>query len=310
MNSFIYVVLTDGKIDYVNEACHYYSFDKKWSPLMPFIQGHYYNSKSHFYDGTSDENYIEMGVYDITENKKYCAPFVWNHVKVKSIEIDKHSKYQMSFRADVIVYPYDHVINNSIQHTFFVKSGIYFFMNSVLGSINRLLDKGVSINDINFDYFDEICGMFNTLNNVDPINKLHYEDYYAAYYDCVDNMNIEVYKNGCDGRNVTHEWKEVIITLNTKSEFFVHIVKSILKCCTENCTMNTYDNITKFSFETENFVFDSSYSHVFERTLLDSETHNRLKKEYKKILIVEGAKFVNKDSAFEFLATSHKQTNI
>ena len=90
MNSFIYVVFDDGKVGIINETCHGYSFDKKWSPLMPFIQGHFVYRSDYDYE-SPDESRIEMGLYCIEENRKINAPFVWNHIKIKTIFEEAHN---------------------------------------------------------------------------------------------------------------------------------------------------------------------------------------------------------------------------
>ena len=316
MNSFIYVVLADGKVDFINETNHCYSFKMKWSPLMPFIQGHFVYRSTYDYE-SPDESSIEMGLYSIEENKKINAPFVWNHIKIKKIEVIKgeSNEERGKFRADVIIYRQKYSCQNIYEHTFVVKNGVFFFMDSILGTINHLMDKGFSIEDIDFDFLDKQCMMFNYLaanHQFYPKFELCNEFYTHGFYNLISTMTLEVYNNGCGSRNGDYKWLEVKLFLKTIDKYIVHVIYTVLKEKVnvnhriDNLSAITDGNSTIYSFTTHESHNDSSCCGTYETILANEEVHKEIRDIYTMELLVEGAKMLNKDVAIEYLATIHK----
>lgn len=319
MNSFIYVVFDDGKVGIINETCHGYSFDKKWSPLMPFIQGHFVYRSEYDYE-SPDESRIEMGLYCIEENRIINAPFVWNHIKIKTIEVIKGetNEERGKFKAEVIIYRENYSCQNIYEHTFVVKNGVFFFMDSILGTINHLLDKGYSIEDIDFDFLDKQCMMFNFLaanHQLYPKFELCHEFYTHGYYDLISTMKLEVYNNGCGNRNGDSHWLEVKLFLKTTDKYIVHVITTVLKekvninHRTENLYAMADRNSTIFSFTTCKYQDDSSCCGTYKPTLANDEVHKEIREIYAMELLVEGAKLLNEDIAIEYLTTNHKEEN-
>ena len=317
MNSFIFVVLADGKVDFINETCHYYSFNKKWSPLMPFIQGHFVYRPTYDYE-SPDESSIEMGLYSIEENKKINAPFVWNHIKIKTIEVIKAeaNEERGKFKADVIIYRQKYSHQNIYEHTFVVKNGVFFFMDSILGTINHLLDKGYSIEDIDFGFLDKQCVMFNFLaanHQFYPKFELCHEFYTQGFYDLISTMKLEVYTNGLGSRHGDYHWLEVKLFLRTTDKYLVHVITMVLKEKVninhriKNLCVMTDSNSTIFSFTACEYQSDSSCCGKYEPALANDEVHKEIRDIYTMELLVEGAKMLNKDTAIEYLATNHKE---
>ena len=310
-NPFIYVVFADGKIDFVNENCHYRFYDKKWSPLMPFIQSHFVLRPLYNYDHViSDTSTIEMGVYNIEENKKYKAPFVWNHIKIKSLEVIKgeENKDRGSFKAVVVIYPQKYSIRDNYEHTFVVKNGVYFFMDSILSTINHLLDKGYSIKDINFGFLEEQCLKFNFLaanGQSRPTFEFSHEFYKHGFYELITKMKIEVYNNGCGSRNGDYHWLDVKIHFNTTDIYIVHVIKSVLKGDAKNINVLSDNNVTTFTFETEHWSSESTCCGIYSASLANDEVHKKIREKYTMELLIEGAKMLNKAAAVEYLATNH-----
>lgn len=315
----IYVVLADGKVGHIDEKFYYNGLDRKWTPLMPYIQGHFvYRS---WYDYKSpDESSIEMGLYSIEENKKINAPFVWNHIKIKKIEVIKgeSNEERGKFKAEVIVYRQKYSRQNIYEHTFIVKNGIYFFMDSILGTINHLLDKGYSIEDIDFDFLDKQCVMFNFLaanHQSNPKFELCYEFCTHGFYDLISTMKLEVYENGCGYRTGDCRWLEVKLFLKTTDKYIVHVITTVLKekvninNCTENLRAIADSNRTIFSFIARKYRNDSSCCGTYKPTLANDEVHKEIREIYTMELLVEGAKMLNEDTAIEYLTTKHKEDN-
>lgn len=315
MSSFIFAVFSDGKVGSINESCPYYSLDKKWSPLMPFIQDHF-DYRSWYNSESQAQSSIEMGLYSIEDNKKINAPFVWNHIKIKTIEVIEEKKEESKyFKAEVIIYPQNYTYQNNYEHTFIVKNGVYFFMDSILGTINKLLDKGFSVEDINFDFLDKQCIVFNFR----AANREHYphfelchEFYKHGFYELITTMNLEVLHNGSGGRNGDYKWLEVNLCLKTTDKYIVHVITTVLKKKVninnriENLYTKSDISSTIFSFSTNEFRDESSCCGTYTPTLANEELHKKIREIYTMELLIEGSKMLNEEAAIEYLATKHK----
>lgn len=286
---------------------------------MPFIQGHFVYRKTYDYDVTPDESSIEMGVYSIEENKKFNVPFVWNHIKIKSIEAIKGERNEErgSFKAETVIYSQKYSKQNIYEHTFVVKNGVFFFMDSILGTINHLLDNGFSIEDIDFDFLDKQCVMFNFLaasHQLYPKFEFCHEFFTDGFYDLISSMTLEVYNNGCGSRNGDYHWLEVKLILKTTDKYLVHVISTVLKekvninHRTDKLSTISEANYTIFTFTTREWRNDSSCCGTYKATLADDEVHKEIRGIYTMELLIEGAKMLNKVAAIEYLATKHNES--
>lgn len=316
MENSIFVVSADGEIEAVSTSL-IYKFDIKWTPLMPFIQSHFnmpYSQRSFFgIPEPSEEESIEMGLYCIEENKKINAPFVWNHIKIETIEIVKgqSEKEDSKFKAEVVIYGQKYSRQNNYKHTFIVRKGVYFFMYSILGTINKLLDKGFSIEDIDFDFLDKQCDFFPD-DYRDHKFKLCHEFHTSGFYELISTMKLEVYNAGYCDRYHESIGLGIKLFLNTIDKYIVYVLTTVLKkhsafwgnSILELHTMSD-TNSTIFSLILK-CNDDESYFH---RNLKNGTFIEKYRKEFSMIFFIEGAKMLNEDTATEYLSIKHKEYN-
>lgn len=277
--------------------------------LLPYIFG---SSKlkdiSRPWEGA--DHRIEMGCYDVEKRITYQMPFVWNHIKILSLTIDdKLESYNDQFRqcfvfkAEIAIYTKEFI--NVFKHTFTVKNGIYFFMDSVLGTINRLLDKGYTVDDINFEFLDEQCICFNfdaANNQPKPKFALSYDITPEGYYSLIEDMEMTVHDNGVGRRNGDLIWEEVDLTLHTSDKYVISVVDKILCNHRNHFVYHTEGMNTTFSFHTDHND-NGNYCREYSKHLANTETHDKLKKTYTKKLLMEGLQLINRESAIEYLST-------
>lgn len=222
MASPIYTVI-DDKIIIVHpqNAYKYKSYNGIWH-LYPCIQG------GIEWNGQHEEPHIRMGLFDADEKKIYDTTFVWNHIRITSIDVVPSEKTRLCFNARIEICP-NEFGKKPFEHFFTVKNGIYFFMNSVLKTINQLLDERKEISDINFDFFDKQCVLFNFLAATNQ-SYPHFElgdCSLRGYYDLIKNIEVTVYKNGVQNR-YGYLWNEVTLKVLTDNKYFVKIIYDII----------------------------------------------------------------------------------
>lgn len=292
--------------------CQYLAFEKGWDPLMPYII-----SES-----------LEMGLYSIETNQRIKAPFVWDNIKITSIEIDKTQKgykcgyYPESevYKIEIIIYPYHYWEKSDYKtfphkyytHTFYVKNGLFFFVDSILRTINRIINDGCSIETINFDFLEKQCVCFNFKAANDqprPRFELPSECSPKGFYRIIETMGIDVYKYGHGSRNGSCEWIEVEITLQTIDEYVIHTVYEIInnqwrwehkhKINVENETKTT-----KFTFDIEANHDDTAYIN-YNKVPVDYAEKNRITKIVTEELMVSGIKMIDQESAILYYSKIH-----
>lgn len=278
--------------------------------LLPYIEGScILKNNTRPWEGSNSS--IEMGVYDSNNKIKYNTPFVWNHIKILSLDINNNVKpwdRTFVFNAEVEVYPSCGCVNDVFKHTFTVKNGIFFFVDSVLKTINDLLDKGYSVEDINFDFLDEQCICFNfraANHQPKPCFELSNECTPGGYYSLINNMEIIVNNNGVGKRTGDVVWEEVDIVLETTNAYVISVVDKILSTPNTHFAPHTEGKKTTFSFHT-NDSYNGSYCGQYVKHLANTETHENLKKLYMQKLIVDGLPLINREKAIEFLSTTKR----
>ena len=314
MSSFIYAINKKNEVISINPKCHYYSFDKDWCPLMPYVM----------------EYPLEMGVYCLETNERFLAPFVWNCVRIVSMEKDesregyKHGYFPFVskssvYKIEVAIYPncYCNDEGNKMNpksivfHTFYLKNGLYFFLDSVLGTINRHIMGGNSIDSINFDFLDEQCEKWNCCAaNDQPRPRFEFpsECYPSGYYSLIEEMDIVVYEDGIGHRNGDSVWKEANISLKTVDEYVIDLVSKVLmKYEGLNHTKCEDDKKTLFSFRFDKERDENSCCRSYSKHLVDTLTMDRIKRSFIKELIVDGLSFIFKTSAAEYYSTLHSK---
>lgn len=307
-------------INYRNEVVpidpnsHFLAFEKCWTPLMPYIMA----------------DPLEMGMYSIETNERFKAPFVWNNIKIISIEIDKTREgYEYGYypnvqktdvyKIDAIIYPYHYWERDDYKtyphdyytHTFYVKNGLFFFVDSILRTINRLINDGCSIETINFDFLDKQCECWNgfAANRQSTFFYLPSECHPSGYYQLIEKMKIEIYKYGHGSRNGSREWKEVEMTLQTIDEYVIHIIYKIIN--SQRWWQNKHEPIidsktmtTKFTFKIEKEYEDAAYIE-YNRVPVDSSEKKRIMKIVLEKLIVNGIKMITEESAILYHSIKH-----
>ena len=275
----------------INPKCHYYSFDKDWCPLMPYVM----------------EYPLEMGVYCLETNERFLAPFVWKCVRIVSMEKDESREgynYGCSsfgskssvYKIEVAIYPKccndeENKMdpNNIVFHTFYLKNGLYFFLDSVLGTINRLIMGGKSIDSINFNFLDEQCEKWNCWAANDqprPHFEFSSECYPGGYYSLIEEMDIEVYESeGNDG----FVFSEADISLKTVDDYVIVVVsKALMK--------HHYGSIKHTKYEDD------------KKTVFSFRFHGAASKDsFIKELIVDGLYFIYKTSPAEYYSILHSK---
>jgi hypothetical protein len=293
------IVIANNKVEILNpNYLHIRRYD-----LLPYIEGTcVLKDNSRPWEGSNSS--IEMGVYDSVENIRYNTPFVWNHIKILSLDINNNIKpwdRAFVFNAEVEIYPKCGCVNDVFKHTFTVKNGIFFFVDSVLKTINDLLDKGYPVEDINFDFLDNQCICFNfraANHQPKPKFELNKECMPEGYYSLIEDMKIVVHKNATSQCS----WEEVDIILKTSDKYIINIVDQILKSSHTYFAPHTEGTETTFSFHTNPESRDYTYSHP--KILANEETHKQFKKLYSKKLLVEGINLLDINNAVEFFATN------
>lgn len=310
MNSFIYAINKKNEVISINPKCHYYSFDKDWCPLMPYVM----------------EYPLEMGVYCLETNERFPAPFVWNCVRIVSLEKDESREgynwgfvHKYVYKIEVAVYPNCYCndedkkmsLNNIVFHTFYLKNGLFFFLDSVLGTINRHIMGGNSIDSINFDFLDEQCEKWNFLAANDqprPHFEFPSECYPSGYYSLIEEMDIAVYEDGIGHRNGDSVWKEASISLKTVDEYVIDLVSKVLMKYKElNHTKYEDEKKTLFSFRFDEERDENSCCRSYSKLLVDTLTMDKIKRRFIKELIVDGLSFIFKTSAIEYYSTRHSK---
>lgn len=310
----MYAINHRNEVISINPNCHFLAFEKCWAPLMPYIM----------------ENPLEMGMYSIETNERFKAPFVWENVKIVSIETDKTREgysrgyfpnIQQSdvYRIEVIIYPYHYwddveykkYPHKSFTHTFYVKNGLFFFLDSVLKTINGLINKGCSIDTINFDFFDEQCEKWNFLAANDqprPHFEFPPECYPSGYYSLIEEMEIVVYEDGIGQRNGDVVWKEADITLKTVDDYVIDLVsKGLMKYKELNHTKYEDEKKTLFSFRFDEERDENSCCRSYSKLLVNTLTMDKIKRRFIKELIVDGLSFMFKTSAIDYYSTRHSK---
>ena len=276
--------------------------------LLPFVQGtSVLKNNTRPWEGA--EYSIEMGLYDIENTVKYHTPFVWNHIKISSLEINKDIEPReggIVFNAEISIYPQLCGCKSVFKHTFIVKNGVFFFLDSILKTINSLLDRGFSAEDINFAFLDEQCICFNfraANHQPKPCFELSSECTPGGFYSLINNMEIIVYNNGVGKRTGDVVWEEVDIVLETTNAYVISVVDKILSTPNTHFAPHTEGKKTTFSFHT-NDSYNGSYCGRYVKHLANTETHENLKKLYMQKLIVDGLPLINKEKAIEYLSTT------
>ena len=307
MISPIYTIISDGiKVFSSNKSNK--SCNGVWQSLCPCIQGGLEWGNNHGLS-TPTEPYIRMGIFDAEDNKIYDAPFVWNHIRITSINVVPSEKTiigEFVFNAKIEICPTSYG-NNPFVHVFTVKNGIYFFLNSILKSINHLLDDGKEITDIDFNFFDKQCVQFNfRAANHQPNPDFELGDCNLnGYYDLIDTIEVVVYSDGIGGRN-SEVWNDVTLKIQTDNKYFIKTIYTIIKDasiefsdlklpCTEN-------GVTIYSFQCEK-ENGSDYQYVrYERKLASNETHERIRQRLYKLLLINGLNRFNYEDAIYTLS--------
>jgi hypothetical protein len=296
----------------INPNYHFLAFEKCWDPLMPYIMA----------------DPLEMGMYSIETNERFKAPFVWDNIKIISIEIDKTKEgYSHGFfpnirrsdvyKIEVIIYPYHYWDDveykkhphKSFIHTFYVKNGLFFFLDSILKTINGHINSGCSIDTINFDFLDKQCECWNFLAANDqpfPKFELPSESMPDNYYALIEDMDVVVYEDGIGSRNGDFIWKEVGISLKTNDDYVIHIVSEILsKYDGFSQIRNSVEKKTTFSFVFEKERDETSCCRTYSRRLVETSEQERIKRCFIKKLIVNGLSIIHKTSAIRYYSTKH-----
>ena len=288
MNSCIYAINKKNEVVTINPNYPYYSSDKDWCPLMPYVM----------------EYPLEMGIYCLDTNERFLAPFVWNCVRIVSMEKDESREgynwgfvHKYVYKIVVAIYPNcyhndeDKMMspNNIVFHTFYLKNGLYFFLDSVLGTINRLIMGGKSIDSINFNFLDEQCEKWNCwAANGQPRPRFEFssECYPNGYYSLFKDMDIEIYESeGNDG----FVYRHADISLKTVDDYVIDVVSKVFR-------KHHFDSIKHTKYEDD------------EKTIFSFWFHGAAGKDsFIKELIVDGLYFIYKTSAVEYYSTLHSK---
>lgn len=302
MISPIYTVINDKIIVFSPQKSNK-SYNGVWAPLYPCIQGGLEWGSNHTLS-TPSEPYIRMGIFDTEENNIYETPFVWNHIRITSINIQPQDKTRIGefvFNAKVEVCP-NKFGDKPFEHYFIVKNGIYFFMNTILKSINHLLDIGKEITDIDFEFFDKQCVQFNfRAANHQPNPTFELDNCsLKGYYDLIENIEVVVYSDGIGGRN-GEVWNDVTLKVMTDNKYFIKMIYDIIRDASIDFSdlgqPYTENSVTLFSFQCEKGK-GSDYQYVrYERKLASNETHERIKQNLYKLLLINGLNRFNFEDA-------------
>ncbi len=287
MNSCIYAINKKNEVITINPNCPYYSSDKDWCPLMPYVM----------------EYPLEMGIYCLDTNERFLAPFVWNCVRIVSMEKDESREgynwgfvHKYVYKIVVAIYPNcyhndeDKMMspNNIVFHTFYLKNGLYFFLDSVLGTINRLIMGGKSIDSINFNFLDEQCEKWNCwAANGQPRPRFEFssECYPNGYYSLINGMDVVINEYEDIKRDLFNG--EATITLKTVDDYVIDVVSRVLR---------KYRSLTHTKFEDDKkTVFSFGFDHP------------KSKDSFIRELIVDGLCIIYKTSAAEYYSTLHSK---
>ncbi len=303
MIGYLFLDNDEVKIQYNNDNKDHGPHGNFHGTLLPFIYGGYTSIAS-----ISKKCFLEMGLYDIDTQKKYYTPFVWKHVKILTLELD-HSKDPFSriFTAEVLI-TID--FKSVIKHTFLVKNGPYFFVNSILRTINDLIDKGYLIEEIDFDFLDEQCVCYNDkyANTIELLSQsgnynynLKPRFYLDKYYSIITNLDVIVYKNSFHHYNsdgLYEVWKEIDIIVNTNDKYIISIIDEILN--------HNRDYSVRTEKKSTIFTFKSDYNWSSDRlskVLADEKIHKQIKESYIQGLLVSGIQLIPKRDIIEFFST-------
>ena len=304
MISPIYTVVNDNIMVFSSQKT-YNSYNGVWHSLYPCIQGGLEWGSNHALSMPS-EPYIRMGIFDAEKNIVYETPFVWNHIRITSIEIVPPKLVsKLIFKAEVEIYPKDSS-EKPYKHYFMVENGVYFFMNTILKSVNHLLDSGIEIKNVDFEFFDRQCVMYNfraANNQPNPTFELG-DCSLEGYYDLIEKIEVVVFSDGIGGRN-SLLWNDVSLKVLTDNRYFIKIINDIIKSERDYSNLRqpiTENGITTFSFECENDG-GSEYQYVkYERKLASRETHERIKQDLYRKLLINGLNKYNFEDAVNTLS--------
>lgn len=252
------------------------------------------------------ESPCEMGVYCIEGNQRYNSPFVWNNVKITSLEVDNNRKgYERDavFKIDTVIYPIGYK-GEKKKHTFFCKNGLFFFLDSILKTINTLIEKGYPIDRINFDFLDNQCEGWNFLaanHQLHPHFELPFECNPIGFFRLINEMNIDVYQYRRGNRNGGWEWNEVEMTIQTIDEYVNSIVSEFLKTAP---SVNTETNTTMFCFKTEERSDDCAYG-GYEKVPIEPKKKEGIKKDLIEKICVNCLKKIDRASAILYHSLKH-----
>lgn len=307
MISPVYTVINDSIIVFSPQKSNK-SNNGVWTSLCPCIQGGLEWGSNHGLS-TPTEPYIRMGIFDAEENIIYDTPFVWNHIRITSINIQLQDRTRIGefvFNAKVEVCPNKYG-DKPFEHCFIVKNGIYFFMNTILKSINHLLDIGKEITDIDFEFFDKQCVQFNfRAANHQPNPTFELDNCsLRGYYDLIENIEVVVHSDGIGGRN-GEVWSDVTLKVMTDNKYFIKMIYEIIRDASIDYSdllePYTENSVTLFSFHCEKEK-GSDYQYVrYERKLASNETHERIKRKIYKTLLINGLNRFNFEDAVNTLS--------
>lgn len=288
------ILISHNGVGYINDGIN---------EIIPYIKEGITND-----DPKNSKSFLEMGFFDTFTKKQYPMPIQLKYVKILSLEVD-HSVYPCSneFVAEVNIHSAD--CKTNMFHTFHVKNGVYFFVNSIIKTLNDLIDKGYLFEDINFEFLDNECNHKQYNHHIfDLIGSYSFSisnyDYIIKYYKIVTVMELIVFNNSANYKDGHYEWKEVEITINTNDKYIISIFDDILKSdwdiskiclCTEN-------EKTKFSIIEKDHWTDNTWWHC-EKKIADENIQKKYKENYTNRLIGKGMKLIVNKDVIEFFST-------
>ena len=184
-------------------------------------------------------------------------------------------------------------------------------MNSILRTINDLIDKGYLIEEIDFDFLDDQCACFNDsyaneselLSRSSDFNfKLKPRLYIDKYYSLITNLDVIVYKDGFDhydSDGLYDVWQEIDIIINTNDKYIISIIDEILNH-NRDYSFRTEKKTTIFSFRSDE---NRSPYPLRSKVLADEKTHNQKKVSYIQHLLVSGIQLIPQRNIIEFFST-------
>ena len=303
MIGYLFLDNDEVKIQYNKDNKDYGPYGDFHGTLLPFIYGGNTN-----FANIPNKNFLEMGLYDKDTHKKYYTPFVWKHVKILTIELD-YSKGPFSriFTAEVLI-TID--FKSVIKHTFLVKNGPHFFVNSILRTINYLIDKGYLIEEIDFDFLDDQCVCYHSdyANEKELLSRsggydytLDPANYLENFYSLITNLNIVVYLDTWDPYSHTGQyvWQEIDLIINTNDRYIISIIDEILNHH-RDYSVRTEKKTTIFTFKSKEYW---SSTWIKNKVLANEKMHNQVKELYIRKLLLLGIQMIPKRNIIEFFST-------